>query len=309
MSRLPLVSPLDRVLFLKSQPALQELPSTSLAALAQYTEERFISAGEAVFPRGAPPDKIHFIASGGVRTQHASGPPFDVVGSGGVGVIDHLAQLEEPSPAWALTDTLALCLPVNSFMQILEDDFSFYLSLATQLTRSTMDALLACGPKRPAERGFSESQLRETFTVLDLVQRLAQAREAPFFEGSNLTVMTELLRFQESRTLRAGDMVFEKGTPVESLALILDGTCVATGGGGETLHPAGSVLGAWELFTQQPRRETTQAVTSARLIEIERTLFTDVLEDHFEFSVDYLRKLCRRLIELRSSMPVVPVPA
>ena len=62
------------------------------------------------------------------------------------------------------------------------------------------------------------------------------------------------------------------------------------------------MLGAWEILSNQPRRETARARVTSRVIEIERALFTDVLEDHFEFAADYLGKLCRRVVELRSSL-------
>ncbi len=308
MARLPLVSPLDRALFLKAQPYLEGLASTALAALAKYTEESFFDRHQPVYARGAPPDKIYFLASGGVRIQYATGRPFDIFSPGGIGLVEYLAQSEEPPAAWALEETLALSLDADSFMQILEDDFVLYMSIASSLARSSMEALCGWSSKRPAERGFSEDRLKETVATLDLVHRLAQAREAPFFRGSNLTVLTELLRFQQHRVLRTGELLFEEREAVESIALILDGTFVTTSGGGETIHPAGSMLGGWEIFTQQPRRETARALTPARTIEIDRTLFTDVLEDHSEFAVDYLRKLSRRVLELRFSRPEEATP-
>jgi CRP-like cAMP-binding protein len=271
--------------------------------MAQYAEESFFAREQALYARGVRPSKIHFLASGGVRTQYAVGPISDVYSPGGIGLVEYLAQSEEPPAVWALEDTLALSLDASTFMQIIEDDFVLYLSLAMNLARATMDAQSGWGSKGPAEQGFSEDGLRETFAILDLVHRLFRSREAPFFRGSNLTVLTQLLRFQEPRVLQAGEVLYQEGSAVESMALLLDGTFVTLSDGGETLHPAGSMLGGWEVFTQQPRGETARAVTPGRIIEIDRTLFADVLEDHFEFAIDYLSKLSRRLIELRFSVP------
>jgi CRP-like cAMP-binding protein len=303
LARLPLVSPLDRALFLKAQPYLEGLPSSSLAAMAQYAEESFFAREQALFTRGAPPSKIHFLVSGGVRTQYAVGRASDLYSPGGIGLVERLAQSEEPPAVWALEDTLALSLDAGTFMQIIEDEFVVYLSIAMNLARAAMDALHGWGSKRPAEQGFPEDRLQETFAILDLVHRLFRAREAPFFQGSNLTVLTELLRFQEPRVLQADEVLFLEGSAVESMALLLDGTFVTSSCGGETLHPAGSMIGGWEVLAHQLRHETARAVTPARIIEIDRALFTDVLEDHFEFAIDYLGKLSRRLIELRFSVP------
>ena len=302
MSRLPLVSPLDRVLFLKAQPYLEDLPSSALAALAQYTEEEFFARGQTLYAAGAPPDRIYFLASGGVRTQYATGNWVDMYSPAGIGLIEHLARSKEPPHVWAHGDTLALSVEVGTFMRIVEDDFGLYLSLATQIAQAALDVLAQHGPNRPPESGFVSDRLDETFVNLDLVQRLARARETPFFHGSNLTVMTGLLRFQQSRVVREGDVLFRAGDAVESMALVVDGSFTSGGQHGETHHPAGSMLGAWEILSNQPRRETAQARTPSRVLEIEQALFTDVLEDHFEFAVDYLGKLCRRVVELRSSL-------
>ena len=140
--------------------------------------------------------------------------------------------------------------------------------------------------------------------MLDLVHRLAAAREAPFFADSNLTVLTELLRFQQPRIVDRGEVLWAQGNAVESMALILDGGLMSACDQAATLHPAGSMLGAWEIFSQQPRRETARAIETSRIIEIDRMLFIDVMEDHFEFAIDYLQKLCRRLVELRTGRPL-----
>ncbi len=301
MARLPLVSPLDRAVFLKAQPYLSGLPSTVVAALAQHTEERFFSAKEVVYEAGVPPAHIYFLASGGVRTQYVGSPPFDIAAPGGIGLIEHLAASERPPSARALEDTLALSVDVGSLMQIVEDDFVLCMTLARNLALAVMQALSEQGSGGFPERGFPEDRLQKTYATLDLVHRLAQAREAPFFEGSSLTVLTELLRFQKPRVLPEGTTLWKQGSPVESMVLVLDGTFVTTRAGVETVHPTGSMLGGWEIFTSQPRFETAQAVTAARIIEIDRALLADVLEDHFEFAVDYMSKLCRRLIEVRFS--------
>ncbi len=303
MTGLPLVSPLDRAVFLKAQPYLSGLPSTVIAALAQHTEERFFSAKEVVYEAGVPPAHVYFLASGGVRTQYEGNPPFDISSPGGIGLIEHMAGSERPPSARALEDTLALSVDVSSLMQIVEDDFAFFMTLARNLARAVTQAQAEQGSAGLPERGFPEDQLQETYVTLDLVHRLAQARGAPFFEGSSLTVLTELLRFQEPRVLPEGTTLWKKDSPVESMALVLDGTFVTTRAGAlETVHPAGSMLGGWEIFTSQPRLETAHAVTAVRTIEIDRALLADVLEDHFEFAVDYMSKLCRRVIEVRFSL-------
>jgi CRP-like cAMP-binding protein len=299
MARLPLVSPLDRALFLRAQPYLEELPPRVIAALAEYTEERSFAAGEVLYASGQPPDTIYFLATGSVRTEYAGADPFDIEAPGGLAFVEYLAQSDVPPGVRALEDTFALSIGARELVQLIEDDFLFYTAFARSLSRTLLQELRTRKPARRPEPGFAGPVDATTFATLDLVHRIARARNAPFFEGTNLPVMTELLRFQEPRLLKAGDVLWEQGDPVRSLALLLDGSFVSTIEHDAVVQPAGAVLGAWEIFGPQGRDASARAETAARIIEIDRSLFADVLEDHFAFAMDYLNKLATRLLRLR----------
>lgn len=297
MARLPLVSPLDRALFLKAQPYLEGLSSNAVAALAQYTGESFFARRQSVYVRGVPPRTIHFLASGRVRVRYPSGT-FDIEAPAGIGLVEYLVQSPEPPAAWALEDTLALCVDADTFMQIVEDDFVLYMSIARTLARATRAAAEGPLPGRPPEHGFSRRHTTLAASS-DLVHRLVAAREAPFFRDSNVTVLTGLLRFQPVRDLAPGEALYQRGAAVESMALLLEGSVTTETEEGGVVEPPGAMLGGWELLAGQPRSDTVRATTAARVVEIDRSLFTDVLEDHPEFAIDYLRKLSARVLELR----------
>ena len=300
MARLPLVSPLDRALFLKAQPYLEGLAPHAIAALGQYTEERAFVAGEVIHEAGDAPDRIYFLASGRVRTQYPDAEPFDVAAPGGVGLVDCLAESEAPPRVWAVEDTFALSLGAIELAQLMEDDFLLYETLARSLSRVGLEERRLQGARRSAEPGFpdmgDESNRQPS---LDLVHRIARARRAPFFEGSDLTVLTELLRYQQPRSVSKGELLWERDEPSESLALILDGSLATLDEGEPCIHPAGAMLGVWEVFGSEDRLEETRAHEDARVLEIDRALFTDLLEDHAGFAMDFLSKLARRLIDLR----------
>ena len=300
MSRLPLISPLERALFLKAFPYFEELPPASIASLASHTEERSYAPGETVHEAGVRPREIVFLAEGAASLEYRDSAPVEIEAPGGLGLIAYFANTEPAPSTRALEPTLALVIPVQNFLQILEDDFVLFSTLARNGGRLVLDH---SGP-RVAEPGFPGPAMRETYAVLDLVQRLVMARQAPLFEGSNLTVVTELLRYQEPRVVEAGETLWREGDSVDSMALVLDGSFVSKGADGETVHPAGSMLGGWEIFSFDPRRETAEAAVASRIIEIDRALFSDVLEDHFDFAVDYLGKLCRRVVALRTPAAV-----
>jgi len=326
MRSLPLVSPIDRALFLKAQPYLAGISPKMIAVLAAHSEEREFHPQETVFAAGALPDTIFFLSTGGVRIEYPGTPSksvFDLKAPGGVGLMEYLACSEQPPVVRATTQTQALGVDPRTFIQLVEEDFSLYQSIARTLGRAVLDARNALGPKRPPETGYSEAATGPLPESLDLVQKLVRAREAPFFRNSNVTVMTELLRFQQPRRLDAGETLWEAGDPVSSIALVLDGHCTATvpdaraKAGSKSVdrgnrelaqrqarepiaYPAGSVLGAWEIFAVESRAETARAGVETRILEIDRVHLTDVLEDHFEFALDYLEKMASEVVALRS---------
>jgi CRP-like cAMP-binding protein len=300
MASLPLVSPLDRALFLKAQPYLAGLPSSTLAALAEHSDEREFQAGESIYRADESPRAIHFLSAGAVRIQYASVAPFDLEAPAGLGLMDHLARPEVLPDVSALRETQTLCLGLDAMMQILEDDFLLQLAIARSLSQIIVASQRALGARRPREPGFPSDRRPATPDRLDLVERLVWARSSPFFQDSSLTVLTELFRFQGPRAIAAGETLWRRGEPVESMALVLDGRFAGLCGAHEHEIPAGAMPGAWELFSLAPRRETVRAETSGWVVEIDRTHFTDVLEDHFEFTLDYLGKAAREVLALRS---------
>jgi len=329
MRSLPLVSPIDRALFLKAQPYLAGISPQMIAVLAAHSEEREFRPEQTLFEPGALPDTIFFLSTGGVRIEYVgagSKTVFEVEAPGGVGLMEYLACSEQPPAVRATAETQALAVDPRILMQLVEEDFLLYQSIARTLGRALLDARHALGPRRPPEKGYSREPLGSLPRSLDLVQRLVRAREAPFFRSSNVTVMTELLRFQEPRRLDAGELLWESGEPVSSMALVLEGRCRAKTRGGdpaavgeplerrsrharhETLYPAGSVLGAWEIFAVESRAETVRAEAETWILEIDRVLLTDVLEDHFEFALDYLEKMASEIVALRSAGPLAEGP-
>lgn len=303
MTRLPLVSPLDRALFLKAHPFLHELPPASVAALAAYSEERTYDAGDVIHEAGVLPRELCFLATGSVEVTYAGAEPFVIEAPGGIGLIDAFAGSDAPRVV-AREPTLGLAIALAVFEQLLEDDFVMVMGFAADASHALLDALAGRGAP-PSCMGRNPDLPRDrTSAMLDLVDRLAFAREVPFFERTNLTVLTELLRFQEPRVIAAGEVLWNEGDPVESLALLLDGEFESLAGGLTTRYPVGSMLGAWTILSGRSRSETLRATEPSRILEIDRSLFVDVLEDHFEFAIDYLGKVCRRLVEARTGRPI-----
>jgi len=300
MARLPLVSPLDRILFLKAQPYLENQPPGLLTALASYTQERMYPAGSTIRKADQPVSRILFLGRGRVEIGEdpATGLRGNLIDAPGiVGLAHHFAGIDRTPPVEAASDTLCLEISTTDLDQILEDHFSLLLEFARRNAEQAHASHLQLGAARPPEEGFAQHAQRDTPIQLDLVQRLAQARHAPFFAGTNLSVIGQLLRLETPRRIAVGEALWKQGDRIDSMALVLDGRFRTEGRYGVTLAPSGAMLGAWEILSEEPRAEGWVAESPSRVLSIRKDLFTDLLEDHFDFALAYLRRSSLKTLE------------
>jgi CRP-like cAMP-binding protein len=300
MKRLPLVSPLDRALFLKAQPYLDGLTSNVLAALASYTEERFYPAGEPIRRAGSLIDQVIFLASGRVYVE---GPPeilshgMRIEAPGAVGCAHHFAGSKLTPSVHALDDTLCLEIAVEDLAQILEDHFPLLLQMARTSCEQAVMSTIALGDARPPEAGFEDVDQLETPVQLDLVHRLARAKRTPIFRYTNLTVLGELFRSNDPRFVSEGEKLWAKDDPVDWMAFVLDGCFRTDGSCGASIAPSGAMIGAWEILVETPRMESWIAERPSRILPIRKDLFIDLLEDHLEFAEAYLKRINQQVVD------------
>lgn len=304
MSRLPLVSPLERGLFLKAQPYLDGLPPRVLVVLASYSRERFYRSGESVQAPGQAIEDILFLGRGEVAVEgdlsQGTGRRHQdrlVDAPGAIGLAHHFAGTPRPPEVRAVRDTLGLALPVDELDQILEDHFSLLLQFTETTCIQAIRALQALGADRCDEAGFDRELRQATPTQLDLVQLLARMRKAPLFRNVNLPVLAEMIRGQEPRVLAAGERLWSAGDPVDRLVFVIDGRFESEGEFGQVGAGSGATLGAWELMTSESRFEDWRATRASRVVSIPKELFADLLEDHHEFALDYLGRVSNKLVE------------
>ncbi len=299
MARLPLVSPLDRALFLKAQPYLDGLSPNVLAALASYSEERFYAAGALIRAQDTPIERILFLGSGEVeiiRPNERDSVGLRIQAPGCVGLAHHFASVAQPPAVYAVSDTLCLEIATIDFDQILEDHFALLLEIGRTSCEHAIANFKELRESRPPEAGFEVKDRHETPVRLDLVHRLARARNAPFLQGTNLTVLGELIRFADPRTIPTGTALWREGDAIDRMVLVLDGSFQTEGEFGRCHAPSGATLGAWEILAETSRFEGWVAQEPSRILSIHKDLFTDLLEDHFEFAETYMRRVAQKIV-------------
>lgn len=304
MARLPLVSPLDRILFLKAQPYLERQPPEVLTALGSFTEEQHYAAGERIRRGGWPVERVLFLAEGVVeidleidgviRTRRIEAP-------GIVGLPDWAAHRPAAPEVRALDETLTLEIEDQDLAQMLDDHSALLLNFVRRTAEQALMVERGLGEARPAEPGFPPTDVDDTPVELDLVHRLARARRAPLFAGENLTLVGQMTRFGEVERIAPEQPLWRIGDPIDRLALVLDGEFRTEGPFGPGRAPAGAAIGALESMGTGRREESWIAERASRILWIRRSLFVDLLEDHPEFAHSVHAKAAERALDAWAS--------
>jgi len=291
---LPLVSPLERAVFLRAQPYFEGLESGVIAALAGHTREHRARAGAPLHVGARPLERVSFIVEGRVRMVLDDETLFEIDAPGGVGLAHRLARRARLPTAVAVTDCLTLQIDFNALVQILEDRVALVLQFARIFSRLILDSERKIdAPARAAVQPSSRPPRPES---LDLVHRLAWARRSPIFQDANLSVLGELMRNAEEVRLDKEEPLWRRDAPASAIALLVHGTLrVGDGSRSRVVHP-GSLLGIPEVFAERPRNEDAVAETPSVLMRLDRSPILDAMEDHFELSLDLLSAFATRYL-------------
>jgi CRP-like cAMP-binding protein len=300
MFNLPLVSPLDRVLFLRTQPHFSGLDPRILIVIANNTQEYHFRSGEALYDASSPRRHMHFLVEGTVHMQRDDTATFDVSAPGGVGMVHELARTEDSTSAIAKTDVTSLCIEIERYFQIMEDHFALVHELINNFGRMIGEAEHAL-VLAPGGETCVDCQEPASHEPLDLVQRLSRTRRAPLFANANLTMLTELLRETHETYVETGTSLFRAGENPHSLHLLFEGAVriedptrarIAYAGPGELV-----ALG--EFCRRAPHALSAVTETPVQLLRIDKTHYVDVLEDHFDHALELLAQLAQRHLFLQ----------
>ena len=303
MPDLPLVSPLDRVLFLRTQPQFARLEPGVLVSIASHAEEQNFRAGEIILDEAGPGRFIHFLVEGTVRTTLAGEVLFDVSAPGGVGMVHVLARSSGPSGAVALTDVVSLRIEIESFFQIMEDCFPLVFELMQNFSQMIGRAEEALGVA-PGADDCATCRVPGSDESLDLVQRLTRARRASLFQSANLTMLTELLRETSESYVEQDTWLFRAGEMPSSLYVVFEGVVRVEDQAGSRVAFAGpgDAVALADCCRNEPHTFGAVTDTHVQMLRIDKRHYVDVLEDHFEHALDLLAVLTQRYLALSAML-------
>ena len=302
MADLPLISPLDRALFLRAHPFFHVEPK-SLIAIAEHSNERRFVPGATLIEPDDEIRSIFILGEGSVTSFYDGKRLFDVGSPGAVGTLALLAGRSIGSSFVAREETIALELDADVYLQILEDHFPLVLSLTVNIARDIArnEEIADVAPGTTEAPTQPPAQLGPE---LDLVDRLSLVRRVRLFSDANLGLLAELFRGDAERHYADGESLCRAGETALSFEVLVEGLVRLEDAEGRRpgYVDAIGVVGWRDLFTGQPRVWSATACGPVRTLHVPRELYTDVLEDHFEHMLAVLGQLARRYLEVQTQI-------
>lgn len=288
---------LDRLLYLRTLPALERLSPTLLAAIARHARERVFTRGTMLFEPAEPAESVYVVVDGRVMVER-EGMGRETLGPGdGVGFLQLLARVDRGLVARALSDTLVLELDWDGLMEVCEQHFSVlheYMGfLCTRLLHRTHRLLE--GTRLGSRRAETAPRARPH----DLVERVLLLGDGSAFSSSSVDALVELARHVSEVSVGPGHRFWCRDEPAEHFLLLTFGSVRCTlPDGGTWFADATHVIGMYEALSGERRWNDVTSEGDVAGLEIHVESFLDILEDHFELAVDVTSKLALGLLEL-----------
>jgi CRP-like cAMP-binding protein len=135
---------------------------------------------------------------------------------------------------------------------------------------------------------------------LSLNKAVEAMQDTPIFAGIDPKRLRLLAFMSESRTYRAGELLFDQGDEGDSAFVVIDGAAsvlINIGGEKREVAEIGSrqVFGEMAVLCDIPRTAAIAAKTDLEVLRIERDAFLKLLNEFPEVSLKIVRFLAERL--------------
>jgi CRP-like cAMP-binding protein len=279
----PALVRLGRELFMAALGlSIDDLDSWVMDRMIALLEEQSVGAGQIIYRAGEPADFLYFVREG--RLSREGAPSWVMQGHWVVGGLEAIAELPHPRTATALVDFSMMRVPVDGWLELLEDSFPAARAAMTNAARAV--ALLE---ERIPDLPRLDGQAPEAFHVegaapLSLVERLALLVEIRMLRRAGVQTLGDLAGMSRESVFEAGATVLERGVERSELLLVIDGDVIATRENPDVVRhygPGDLVCGAAAFGTRAPFWEA-KAAAPTRVLSFPVDVWFDLMADHFD---------------------------
>src|SRR5262245_11783637 len=203
------------VAFASDQAVLFGIPEQ----LAPSLDERRVGPGDTIYAEGDMPEHIFFMNEGRVRFTRAAGS-YVRQGRWVLGTHEIIAEKPRLRTAIAETDIRLVTVAAEAWIAMVEDNIELARRIAMGVAATVTELHARVGP----DGGFPPPSSRPSRGgELKFVERLLMLRAIPFLGAGGVQVLSDLAGASEVRAARAGEALFERGTPRRDFFLVIDG--------------------------------------------------------------------------------------
>ena len=294
----------EKLLALRSVPVFGGFPDEELVLLASTAQVKRFAAGEKLLARG---ERVQWIIVP-VRGELTISRGSVLVGadelSAGVGLLSMLSEQASNLEVFASTAVVVMSIRRTALSDALEDDFQMSLRLLSRLSSD----LVAEFRSGDADRTIPAQDLGSPPTggqggQLDLVERLLVLRPSQVFRTASLDGMAQFAKMMRSVRYERGEVLWREGVPATGMLVIVEGhvACDHRASSAVTRYGPYGLLGAIDVLSGEKTWATARCSTEVRGLWVGREELLDVLEDNFELTVNLLKFIAYRTLDLRST--------
>jgi len=291
--------PMDRVLLLRTMPLFEGLGPIQLAAIAQHAGERVLVRESTLSLRARSNDAYLVVVEGELEAGTKASAERYSKGDA-VGLVELLTHSDEVLTLKAAVDTILLELDWEAQLDVWEEHFAVIMShvafLSSRLVeRSHKLTQPELGPvPLIAAQKFGKP--------LDFNERLLLLSRSHAFSPGCIDALSELTHHVEEVRMRKGQRVWSAGQESDHFLLIASGALrLEDEHGGEAIYRPGTAAGMAESLSRQYRRFSAVTLQTTVALRVQIEVFMDILEDHFDLSLDVLATLAHRFTSLGSA--------
>jgi CRP-like cAMP-binding protein len=267
---------LKREILLRSM--FPSMPQAAHVRFIELLEDVEVPGGELVFDIGDAPDRFMFLVEGRVVMERPGYQPWEFAPLAVVGVIDAILERARTRNCRTLERSKFLAIRMPDWFDMLEDNGQIaraaIRNFATQLHGRWR--VLA-----PRVRRQSEPPLGATPKVLDTYDKILALRRAPFLGSAGMQAIASLASVAEPLFLARGQALFEPGSHVEDLYIVVRGHVLLASGADFRLdHGPGDLIGGAAALCRALSDYGASATTDAVVLRIAEQDFYDQAEEH-----------------------------
>jgi CRP-like cAMP-binding protein len=275
--------------------------------LTYLLEEEDLFAGETLFNVGAPPEYFYFLREGRVQLVREGSAAQSVEGPAVIGMFDAVLDRPRPRTAVVLRDTQLMKVPVDAWVELLED--SFELARASVLGSARQVALLE-------ERLLDAGVVPWTGSPgsgpplsggrLGVLERLALLMNALPLRLAGVQALSDLAVASEEVAFAPNEVLHERVVKRERVYLMADGQVAASRGPSDVVwtFSQGQIVCGAAAFGDCSSAWSARATSAARTLAFRIEDWFDLMEEHFDLVRSALAGLVlerERLLDLAAS--------